>query len=989
LNGSDPPGGGSGELSSSVDSLLREAARAPKITPKVADIDRVGSTIGSFVIRAELGRGGMGIVYLAEDTRLGRDIALKILPAAFVDEDRRRRFLREAHAAARVSHPNVVSVFEVGQIAGNTFIAMEYVEGRTLRALLEESGGAPLPLREALAITRAIADGLESAHVAGIVHRDLKPENVMITRRGLVKILDFGLAKVAALSEHGDEGTAANAGQLTAKGQILGTPSYMSPEQVTGRSLDLRSDLFSLGVMLYEMVTGARPFRGSTVMEVLIAIDRDEPEPVSKWSAAAQPALERLLRRCLAKRPEDRCEGAFEIRAAIDRLLVKDPTRALETLSRPDALPAGDAAFGASRETFTRDERALVAVVLIGAAAAGTTAPEEAERIAEELCREAERRGGRADTLSEGTVVAMFSDRAIATDQATCAARSALALRRAAPTLPMALAMGRTEGAGKRPDELIDRAKGMLAKRAAHPGNPIETAIALDEMTAGLLGAAFDVRRGEDGPRLAGEVPIPDMARTLLGRPTPCVGRDRELATLARLFDECVEEPLGRAVLVVAPAGVGKSRLMREMLRIVRRQRGDGVAVWIGPGDPLCVDSAFGILGHALADECGILGGEPLASRRAKVEARVAQTVAEGDRRRIAEFLGELIGAPFSDDESPQLRAARKDAELMNEQMRRAFLDFVAGETSRRPLLLVLEDLHWSDVPTVRFVDAALRAHGDKPFMVLALARPEIFDRFPKLWAGRDLHQIHLKELSRKAAGELARHVLDRSVNDSIVDRVVDLADGNAFYLEELIRAAARGESEALPATVIALVQARLREVDGDSRRLLRAASVFGEVFWQSAVEGLAGGATDGLLSELVEREIIVRHLSSRFPDERQYAFRHALLREGAYSSLTEADLVLGHRLAAEWLEQRGERDSMVLAEHFERGGLPLRAAGFYADAAAQALNAGDIDAAITCAERGLACDPKRDVREQLLAVLCDARARRSPSAPRIHVEER
>jgi predicted ATPase len=263
----------------------------------------------------------------------------------------------------------------------------------------------------------------------------------------------------------------------------------------------------------------------------------------------------------------------------------------------------------------------------------------------------------------------------------------------------------------------------------------------------------------------------------------------------------------------------------------VRQQRGDDVSIWIGRGDPLRADSALGLLGAALATECGIRGGEPGAERQAKLSARVAKTVPARERRRITEFLAELIGAPFPDAESPPLRAARQDTELMNEQLRRAFVDFIAVETSHKPLLLVLDDLHWGDWSTVRFIDAALRAHGDKPLMVLALARPEVHDRFPKLWMARDVHQIYLKELSRKAAEQLIRQVLGPAASDALVDRLIKVADGHVFYLEELIRAAAAGQTDALPETVVAMVQTRLRDVDADARRLLRAASIFGDVF--------------------------------------------------------------------------------------------------------------------------------------------------------------
>lgn len=974
--------------------MSTEESKAAEQSP--SDL-RIGSLVGNFLIRAELGRGGMGTVYLAEDARLRRNVALKILPAALVDETRRRRFLREARTAARISHPNVTAVFEVGQDAGDTYIAMEYIEGRTLRALLSAHGGA-LPISEALRITAAITAGLESAHTAGIIHRDLKPENVMLAHSGIVKLLDFGLAKVMAPVEEDaalwrDESNH----QLTAEGRVAGTPRYMSPEQVLDRPLDLRSDLFSLGVILFEMATGCRPFQGRTTMEVFMSIGRDDPPLPSRLNSKVSPELDRLLLRCLAKRPEDRFGSARELLTAVEKLLAGQG--ASIALASAELNSASDHQGGGRLERtlsssgdgeidpplplssgllefITGDERRLIPMVLLDLGPEGGD-PQRAT-MAEALRHEVERRGGQAVLLPEGLLVATFTARLTPTDQAAQSARSALALRRIAKTLPIALAMGRVEGTIKPgPAELVSRAKQMLAWTADSGTGSASGMIAIDEMTAGLLSAHFDVKSGEQGPLLAGELQIPHVARTLLGRLTPCVGRERELAALTVLFDECVEEPLGRAVLVVAPPGVGKTRLAQEMMRVLSRQRGPELSIWMSAGASQGAGSALNLLRHLLRAECAICGDESLAEQRGKVEKRVAQSVAQRDRGRVTEFLGEFMGTPFPDDKSAPLRAARQDAELMNDQMRQAFVDFIAAETARKPLLIVLDDLHWGDLPTVRFIDAALRAHSDKPWMVLALARPEVHDRFPKLWATRGLRQIHLKELSRKAAEQLVREILGSAASHALVERMVRLSDGHAFYLEELIRAAALGLERTLPDTVVAMVQARLMDLDANARRLLRAGSVFGEVFWQSAVGGIADGTTADILASLVEQEILIRRLDSKFPGEREYAFRHALLREGAYSLLTNADLVLGHRLAAEWLELHDEQNPLVLAEHFECGERPLLAAGYYRGAVAQAYYAGDLEAAISYGERGLSCGATGIVREHLLGMLCDAYAQR------------
>jgi eukaryotic-like serine/threonine-protein kinase len=290
--------------------------------------DLVGRKVGHFRIVALVGEGGMGVVYKAFDERLHRTIALKVLPEkAIREESHRRRFLREARSAAAVAHPNVAAIHDVGEDEGRVFLAMEYVEGRTLR---EEMARGRLDLAECLRIARGIARALAKAHEKGIVHRDLKPDNVMLNEDREVKVLDFGLAKLLAPEETSRKMMEVEETELFLTGdtQVVGTPSYMSPEQATGKKVDARADLFSFGILLYEMVTGARPFSGETPVEILVAIARDDPKPVSERNPNVPPGLERVIARCLFKRPAERFASARDLVMALEALEAGRPVDA-------------------------------------------------------------------------------------------------------------------------------------------------------------------------------------------------------------------------------------------------------------------------------------------------------------------------------------------------------------------------------------------------------------------------------------------------------------------------------------------------------------------------------------------------------------------------------------------------------------------------------------------------------------------------------------
>ncbi len=279
-----------------------------------------GTKLGSYEVVSRLGAGGMGEVFRARDPKLGRDVALKVLPAEFsANPDRMRRFEREARSASALNHPHIVTVYEIGQADSSSYIAMELVDGRTLRDLL---GAGPLPLKKVMRIAAQIADGLSKAHASGIVHRDLKPENVMVTRDGFAKILDFGLAKAALAEPQSDTDSPTLPSSSTIAGMVVGTVGYMSPEQARGAAVDFRSDQFSFGSVLYEMITGVRAFRRDSAAQTLTAIIEDEPRPISELNPKALLPLRWIVERCLAKDAEERYASTRDL--ARDLISVRD-----------------------------------------------------------------------------------------------------------------------------------------------------------------------------------------------------------------------------------------------------------------------------------------------------------------------------------------------------------------------------------------------------------------------------------------------------------------------------------------------------------------------------------------------------------------------------------------------------------------------------------------------------------------------------------------
>ncbi|HLM74895.1 MAG TPA: protein kinase, partial [Polyangiaceae bacterium] len=792
-------------------------------------------------------------------------------------------------------HPSIVSYLSHGKANdGQIYLIMQWLEGEDLAARLKRG---PLSLHDSLILMKRIAAALAAAHERGVVHRDLKPSNLFLCegRFEQAVVLDFGVARAV------DAATA-----LTSTGVLVGTPNYMAPEQARGsRHIHPAADIFSLGCLLYECLTGKTPFQADHVAAVLSKILFDEPAPVRRVRPVVPEPWDALLARMLKKDPSERPRdaAALEIElAALPEVFSDNTTVLRESLWPSDAVWAGA-------------EQELLSVVLASpeepvarGPASGGAGDEPTEPHITAARRALVRFGAEVEQLADGSLIVSVASKGSAKDQAVVAARAALLLRGRMPRARIAVTTGRSVRTQRMPvGEAVDRAVKLLqeASNAGPSSSPTEK-IWLDEVTANLLDSRFVLAPANRAAILEGERATADESRPLLGKPTPCVGRERELDQLAGILGRCAEDSEAQAVLVTAPPGGGKSRLRHEFLR---RQGADPTAlrVLLGQGDPLSAGSPYGILGEALRRSAAIHHGDELAHQRAAIVEVLCRDVGPAEKQRVSEFLGELCGVPFSGEDSPPLQAARSDPRAMSEQIEQAFVDWLRAECAPRVVLLVLEDFHWGDTLTVKLVDAALRALAEQPLFVLALARPEVAERFPNLWQ-RCLQTIALRPLSSKASERLVREVLgERPVTAAVLARIVEQAAGNALFLEELIRSAAEEGSGERSETVLAILQARLRRLDPESRRVLRAASIFGNTFWASGLQLLCerGGAhrqVGDCLHLLAHAEIIEEHRSSHFPLEPEYGFRHALVRDAAYSLLTEADRAEGHRLACTYL---------------------------------------------------------------------------------------
>jgi hypothetical protein len=881
-----------------------------------------------FEVGPQIGRGGMGTVHRGLDRSSGRHVAIKFIAVTSIEVD--ERFERESAALALLDHPNIVHHVAHGRTDDACcFIVMDWLEGTSLDAELERQ---PPTLRTALQIASQLAHALVATHAQGLVHRDLKPSNVLLVggRARDVRLIDFGIARRA-----GEQ-------RLTQAGMVMGTPGFMAPEQIRGGlELDGRADLYALGAILFRCIAGRMPFVEDSMATLLMRAVLERAPRLSTLLPLVPPSVDDLVAGLLEMEPERRPANARAVADAVDTLLGQ-----IDGLSGDYALTAGSLGGG---ERLMRAQLLVHDPVLAVPAAADTspvtaeseicgedvTAPVEAhsgsivslvpdDRTARErqLAECVLRFGGEIERTADALRIVHLRGTGAPADEVRRAVRCAEALRQLLGDAGLSLRVVRTAFARTGNGALSGQATGAGVRDGAAAAEQAlvfdTTGLRLDETAATLLASRYPIERDAQGPRLRDFAPALVPGRRILGRALPFLGRERELGLLQSFFEESLENQSPRVVVVTGPPGQGKSGLLTAALQ--RFEAASEIpVVWRAQADPLDAGAPFSLIARVLVSTRKASGRDTPSAERT--------------------------------DTSTGATPLREGCEAL-------LLDAARALPEGTPIVLAVDDLHWADAPSVRALDALVRGLSGRAALLLALARPELDDVFPRLWSTRSPQRITLGELGPRAALSLVKSALGDRVSATDAQQLVARAAGNVFCLEELIRAVAAGRTDTLPDSVLALVQARLLALEPRARRVLRLASLFGERFATAGVTRLAAAGDQGLdaavwLRVLVEREIILPDTSAP-RHEPGWRFTHALVRDAAYELFTPEDRALAHRQVAELLAEASRPDPARIAHHLLAGDQPVDAARWIAQSADQALRAGDPAGARKSAERAL-----------------------------------
>lgn len=820
---------------------------------------------GRFEIERLASSGGMAVVYRAIDRTTGLPVALKVLHADGVRFA--GHFARESYVLAELDHPGIVRYIAHGSTpSGELFLAMEWLEGEDLAQRCKRG---PLSVADTVTLGMRVAQALGAAHARGVVHRDIKPGNLFLPDRDItrVKILDFGIARPQATRP------------ATRTGILLGTPGYMAPEQIIGApTIDPRADVFALGCVMYECLTGRPAFDADQMMVLLAKMRAPEPPRPLDVRLDVPVALDEIIARMLSSNPAHR---------PADGTAVASEIAMLDDAETPWV--QGGAPFDISDEISLIED------------------PFEVTNVEEPPDLDA------LKTLPLGGASNL--------------------------TMPLEHWYRTHAATGARTQEL-----------------PVQAAQAASTT------------------KTPSTVPEP-----LRGLERPCIGREREVVEITQLITNAVVGAKPASLVIVGEPGIGKTTVLAEVLRTIDHKGGvvdsqgivRPVTIFTAASDVYARAASLGVVAEIIRNAASIRCGDESAVRRDKLLQHLARHLDEKHAVRIVEFLGELADIPFPDDLSVPLRAARQDARLLGDQLRRAFEDWLGSESAVRPVILVIEDLDGADQASLALLEGALSSLSNRPLFILATDTEA-----RRLASGTRGKAYPLGAFAADSARAFVQSVWPVDANTSRMSQIVKHGAGSPMRLEMLSRWVSRDAAASLGASNQDVIRQALLALSDVARRLLSAASVFGRIFWQTPLFSLVSSAvrTPGVdpwqneragIAELLAAGWIVRR-GIRTPWGEEFALTHVLVRDVAHEMLDDAERKRMHIRLAEWLERIGGAESAVLAEHLYLGGADDRAVPWAALAAERAFEAGDFDSVMAWVSRGLAAAPASEVRGTL-----------------------
>ena len=913
----------------------------------------IGTSISHYDIIKEIGRGGMGVVYQAEDNRLGRSVALKFLADHLVlDAAARDRFMQEARSAAALGHPNIATLFDIEESDGRMFITMEYIDGRGLDEMLKEG---PISPAQTIDIMLQVVRGLESAHELGIVHRDIKPGNIMVTDRGAAKILDFGLAKISGSIFQSKSGS------------VVGTAAYMSPQQIRGEMVNRQTDLWSLGVVLYEMLTGELPFAGDTEQALYYSIVNVDPRPIGEINQHLGSIFDPLIKKLLAKELDRRVSDISEVITDLERAKTRSIPQGIEV--RVQKRSSLSDASGMSSVQNRRQITVLYCEIANFGDLSESMDPEDLFDIGAEYSIIWEslisRFEGIATKYSGGSMVGYFGyptahendgRRALSCGLAIAKAitdlhATATALSQSKPQVRIAVHAGiaivREEPDGLRVHGNIENVASGIAAYAEE-GSVVATKSAC-QLARGyfeIVSVGDKEVKGISNPLAVFEVVRESGAHSRIdfveeSELSPFVGRDAEMRMIEKRWQRA-RSGEGSAVVVSGEAGIGKSRLISAFLTKIQADE----EVWSAHifCSPFHGNSALFPFVDFLSQEvwsARVEDERPFSQLREYVTGLGLATDSN------LYLLADLLGVEVPDNvERPDLApAAQKLATLQ------VLLQVLCSRSAEQPGIIVLEDLHWADPSTRDWIEILIGQLPAQQLLVLFTTRPG----YRPPWLGRaGTRELTLDRLDKNDLLTISSHRGGKQLPQEILDKIAEKTDGIPLFAEELTNMIVesgllkdKGDHYSLegpipdnliPDTLQGSLLARLDHLASE-KYLAEIGAVLGRQFSFEMLEAVSGEDVSVLtrdLSALINAELIYER---GFIPHSTYVFKHALVRDAAYNGMLRNRKSALHESVAVALQQTTTpAKPEVIAYHYTSAGNAASAIPFWLNAGQRAM---------------------------------------------------